>query len=647
MPYFRSDVTNIRYAVDATTTPGLLDSAGGLTITPGSSPTAAIVAAMTRWSRAPGSVIRFAAPIATDQPPRFDDLNTISFADSPSVRALVGEAVAVTRLGSNSDGSLSDTDIVFNPDLVFSTTLTAGTFDIEGTLVHELGHVLGLSHSGIVTSSLFASTFRATSRLRTPTQDDLAFAVEVYPGGGANLFATLEGRVTFQSGLPARKALVVALDSDRNSIVGGLTSATGDYLIAGLPPGNYLIYAEPLDGPTELPELGLSGPSDTRFRTGFFGGATPTSMRLLGGSLARADFSVDVRAPALNIERIGFALPGGTPRTRLGGVVRRGQVYDIQLSGDGVDRPELTEASFEFHGTGVTLVPGSAQLVTTSGGPRLEAQIQVAANAPTGLLSVGLRLGEDLSLFTGGIEIVDPPDPPNFGFRNVVSAASFVGGAVSPGEIITIFGTDVGPPGSHFGFIDPIDGKLATQVEGVSVFFNGIPAPIFFVNETQINAQVPYAESPGGITFATVMRDDQSSDAVALNVRGETPALFTRGGNQIAALNSDLSINNSGAPARPGETVALFGTGQGSVTPAIETGALAGRLFDLSLVEAEVSATIGGHPAVVSFAGMAPGLVGLLQVNVGLPTMTPVGPAEVVILVGSESTQSGVTIAVQ
>ncbi len=578
---------------------------------------------------------------------RFDDLNVISFADNPSARALVGDAVAVTRLGSDSDGSLSDTDIVFNPDLVFSTTLTAGTFDIEGTLVHELGHALGLSHSGVVTSSLFASTFRATSRLRTPAADDLAFAVEVYPGGGAKLFATLEGRITFSSGLPARKALVAALDPDRNSLVGGLTSATGDYLIAGVPPGNYLIYAEPLDGPTELPELGLAGPGDTSFRTGFFGGATPARMRLLGGSVERADFSVDAAAPSLNIERVGFALPGGTPRTQFGGVVRRGQIYDIQISGVGVDRPELTEGSFEFHGTGVTLVPGSAELVAMGSGPRLDAQIQVSADAPAGLVSFGLRLGDEISLFTGALEIIDPPAPPNFGFRNVVNAASFQGGAVSPGEIITIFGTDVGPPGSHFGFIDPIDGTLATQIEGVSVFFNGVPAPIFFVNETQINAQVPYTENPGGITFTTIMRDAQSSDAVALNVASAAPALFTRGGNQIAALNSNLSINNAAAPARRGETVAVFGTGQGSVIPALATGAPAGGLFDLSFVEAQVSATIGGRPAAVSFAGMAPGLVGLLQVNVEIPAATPAGPAEVIIQIGSNQTQPGVTIAVQ
>ena len=646
-PYFRSDVSNIRYAVDSTTRPGLVDSTGGLIITPNSSPTAAIVAAMERWSRAPGAVVRFAAPIPTERSVRFDDLNVISFADTPSVRALVGDAVAVTRLGSESSGALTDTDIVFNPDLVYSTTLTAGTFDIEGTLVHELGHALGLSHSGVVTSSLFASTFRATARLRTPTQDDLAFTVEAYPGGGSNLFATLEGRVTFQTGLAARRALVTAIDPDRNSVVGGLTSATGDYLIAGAPPGNYLVYAEPLDGPTELPELGLSGPSDTSFRTGFFGGATPRRVRLLGGSIARADFSVNTGAPALNIERIGIALPGGIPPTRLGGVVRGGQVYDIQISGLGVDRPELTEEAFEFHGSGVTLVPGSAELVATSSGTRLDAQIQVAANAPTGLVSLGLRMGDELSIFSGGIEIVSPPPPPNFGFRNVVNAASFQGGAVSPGEIITIFGTDVGPPGSHFGFIDPIDGTLATQLEGVSVFFNGVPAPIFFVNETQINAQVPFTESSGGITFTTVMRDSQSSNAVALNVRDATPALFTRGGNQIAALNSNLSINNAATPARRGDTVALFGTGQGSVAPALATGALAGGLFDLSFVEAQVAATIGGQAAVVSFAGMAPGLVGLLQVNVEIPATVPPGPAEVRIQVGGTLTQPGVTIAVQ
>ena len=60
-----------------------------------------------------------------------------------------------------------------------------------------------------------------------------------------------------------------------------------------------------------------------------------------------------------------------------------------------------------------------------------------------------------------------------------------------------------------------------------------------------------------------------------------------------------------------------------------------------------MSATIGGRPAAVSFAGMAPGLVGLLQVNVEIPAATPAGPAEVIIQIGSNQTQPGVTIAVQ
>ena len=228
-----------------------------------------------------------------------------------------------------------------------------------------------------------------------------------------------------------------------------------------------------------------------------------------------------------------------------------------------------------------------------------------------------------------------------------MNAASFQGGAISPGEIITIFATDAGPPGQSFGFIDPIDGRLGSQLEGVSVAFSGTPAPLFFVNETQINAQVPYSADPGGISLVTITRDGQSSEAVAFHIRGETPAIFMGAGTQAAALNSDSSVNDASRPAFPGETVAVFGTGQGRISPSLETGQLAGGPFDLSFIDATVSATVGGRPAPVSFAGMAPGLVGLFQANLVIPGGTPAGAIELNISIGGSGTQPGVTLSVK
>ncbi len=80
--------------------------------------------------------------------------------------------------------------------------------------------------------------------------------------------------------------------------------------------------------------------------------------------------------------------------------------------------------------------------------------------------------------------------------NSVVNAASFLKGAVSPGEIVTLFGTAMGPATAAYATIDPSTGKLATTIGGVQVLFNGIPAPMIYASATQVSAIVPYEMAP-------------------------------------------------------------------------------------------------------------------------------------------------------
>ena len=78
----------------------------------------------------------------------------------------------------------------------------------------------------------------------------------------------------------------------------------------------------------------------------------------------------------------------------------------------------------------------------------------------------------------------------------MVNAASFIKGAVSPGEIVTLFGTAMGPATAAYATIDPSTGKLATTIGGVQVLFNGTPAPMIYASATQVSAMVPYEMAP-------------------------------------------------------------------------------------------------------------------------------------------------------
>ncbi|MEZ5397014.1 MAG: hypothetical protein R2724_30140 [Bryobacterales bacterium] len=127
----------IEYRVHSATDAGMVNQDGAVIITAGSTPTAALLAAFETWNQVAGTTVAFATPTPEpDGAAMPDGINLVTFEDTPNNRALTFGAIAVTRLLSDVDGALEDTDIVFNPEMPFSTTLEEGTFDIQGTLTH-------------------------------------------------------------------------------------------------------------------------------------------------------------------------------------------------------------------------------------------------------------------------------------------------------------------------------------------------------------------------------------------------------------------------------------------------------------------------------------------------------------------------------
>jgi uncharacterized protein (TIGR03437 family) len=131
-----------------------------------------------------------------------------------------------------------------------------------------------------------------------------------------------------------------------------------------------------------------------------------------------------------------------------------------------------------------------------------------------------------------------------------------------------------------------------------------------------------------------------------------TPGIYTQnaqGSGPGAILNQDYSINLPGRPAPKGSVIAVYMTGEGFISGAVD-GAIATGLLRPVL---EVSATVGGIPAQVVYAGTAPGIVtGAMQVNLKIPSNVASGPSVPIVItlgIGSSaaSTQAGVTVAVQ
>jgi adhesin/invasin len=121
--------------------------------------------------------------------------------------------------------------------------------------------------------------------------------------------------------------------------------------------------------------------------------------------------------------------------------------------------------------------------------------------------------------------------------------------------------------------------------------------------------------------------------------------LFELGGNQAAVLNSDFSVNGRFNPAQAGTVILAYLTGSGPVSPPVKDGVPASDKV-LSFAQASTSATIGGQPATVSFAGLAPGYIGLVQMNIVVPTTLAAGVYPLAITIDGQAANTA-TIAVK
>lgn len=236
--------------------------------------------------------------------------------------------------------------------------------------------------------------------------------------------------------------------------------------------------------------------------------------------------------------------------------------------------------------------------------------------------------------------------PPPAQLTAVTNAASYEQGGVSPGEIVTLFGSNMGP-----AVLVKSDGNPFTKaLGGVQVFFDGSPAALIYVSAVQISAVVPYAVAGTFNTNVHVEYQGASSNVLSLPVQNASPGLFTldaSGRGAGAILNQDFSINANANRAARGSVVQIYCTGGGVTNPASTDASITGT--PLPRLTESVSVLIGGSIAEVQYSGGAPGsIAGLTQINVVVPAGVIPGPAlEVLVGIGAWRSQPGVTLAVK
>jgi uncharacterized protein (TIGR03437 family) len=219
------------------------------------------------------------------------------------------------------------------------------------------------------------------------------------------------------------------------------------------------------------------------------------------------------------------------------------------------------------------------------------------------------------------------------------------GQAVAPGEIVAIFGTNIGPATTQPGQIGS-DGRLATSIGGVSVTFGGLPAPITYASPNQMNVIAPYGIA--GVPLVSVaVRTPAGNLTFSVTVVDTVPGLYTYDGSgqgPVAALNQEGSINSAANPAAPGSVVVLFGTGAGVLAKSFPDGQIMGS--ELVSPTAPVLVRFDKLAGQVLYAGAAPTLVnGALQVNAVVPSdLVGGGQVSVRIVSGTSSSPPGTTI---
>lgn len=342
-----------------------------------------------------------------------DDLHMLIFDEDDSSGYFPNGTgiVALTPVWFASNGVISDADVLFNgADFSFTTSGESNRFDVQDVATHELGHLLGLDHSGWGGATMYPYVDPAVILHRSISADDERGLRDAYPSG---TFSTITGRVTRASdGSAVAGANVSAVDSNGRSIAGALSNASGNYALRGLEAGTYDVQASPLDQPVAGANLGDGHTIVTNFESTTIASATVDGSTSASVGDGTQGVGLDATlALGRNTDELPLRVVPGSPA-----------VYSLRGTGL-VAGSTLSALDPDFV---VNVISWNSTVVTF--------QVTSLAGQPDGHVDlVVTNVGGDRSVLHGAIEVT-PEDP------FVLSAAPAMG-TFTGGTEITITGT--------------------------------------------------------------------------------------------------------------------------------------------------------------------------------------------------------------
>jgi minor extracellular serine protease Vpr len=231
------------------------------------------------------------------------------------------------------------------------------------------------------------------------------------------------------------------------------------------------------------------------------------------------------------------------------------------------------------------------------------------------------------------------------------AAAANVGTPIAPGSYAAIYGVNLAafPMANYLGTMLPL------SLNNITVSFDApatgslpaisVPGYLSYVSPGQVNAFVPFdLEGYSSVQVKVTANEFDYGSLVTAQLANYTPAFFETAPGQAAALDSNYQVITSSHPAVRGQYVSLYLNGLGPVNNQPGAG-IPASASPLSNTTTTPVVTIGGQNSPVVFSGLAPGYVGLYQVNVTVPANISSGNQPITISIGGQTSKaSGITV---
>lgn len=501
----------------------VLNATGSDDITDGSHLTA-LRNAIDAWNAVPNVTAHLAENTASAQMQRTDwssdSVHLVLFDEDDSSGYFPGGSgtVALTPIWFADNGGITDADILFNGvDFEFTTSGASGAFDVQDVATHELGHFLGLDHSGWAGASMYPYVDPTVVLHRSLSSDESHGLQDAYPFLPLASIAGVIRRASNDTIVAG--AHVVARDEQGRTAASALTTSLGAFTLPALAAGTYTLYAVPLDQPVSSGNLTPGHTIQTNFGATVLGAFTVAEGEAL--SVGARQVGADV---ALSLGRNYDVFP----LRAVAGLTR-----SFQLRGTNLAAGSTLTASD----------PDVTVVVTSWMGSQVNFLVTVASNEPAGHVDLAVSNGAgELSILPGALEIT-ARDP-------VLDSVEPLLATTSGGTLVTL-------RGSRFT-------AGSRVVLGADVYVDGEPEGCTVVDANTITLTT--LPSSGGLADAVVIdasgveaRIDDALEFALVPAIGNVfpPSGSSAGGTQLTLTGSDFEA---------GCTVAIDGVAQRNVT---------------------------------------------------------------------------------